>query len=877
MAKKKTGPLNLSGCADILSKGFKDLELLAGLGEELSEKERKAYAARQVAAMNTRIRKHMANNIPQTQAVEMVKKHYLENHAQWVESTKKGLLQHQIALNNALGACKFAVAGQEGKPSGVRGKVLKFSKDKNDFDRFTSGYFDSDLHFPDEPVHNSLSETAARNTATLSSAFQHDLAQISVDKKISFANVADELVNWSKQGQVQESMMQDFDDDSVSTAVGKAINKANEAQIKLMELAGGNPKSLGKKYIAQQWWDTEKMNNPSPEIWAKYETASPESLTSMERQAANRRIFAKELAPLFDWELSYADKDTDTLAKREAILADVFDTINGLHMKSEQPQHFTLGEPFIEYLENRARQLFALDGFSRAEMSKKYGRDLYQNISSDIHSTGKNSAVLQRLGPRPQAVMDEILDFWKENSTLEDWKARKKELTQIFDSYTKFDFDRAGLQYEQLAKNLKNIALVNNVGWMGVNSFPDSVPMLIYLRAMNASGKAKVVMGTFAHFFSKGTRAQNAEFIKLFDMAHSSLVDSVTEQILNRKVADGEPGAQLGKITHWLAKWGRLTMWDEALRLAINKFWSKRLYESSDTEFAKLPAEVKDIFTQYGINEREWNYIRNLDVAKINVGKDGYLVPKEYMKLSDKHISEMYDIPIGHKNLIEKARIDFSSKMNSAMMYQSNYVVPKLNAKRDRQYQFNKVEAVNTGPAAYVLFEVMSQYKQWAFNFSDVVMGRINHGRGTAMTRLGRNLEMLVGVGAAFSFLDFGRAVLLNRPDRDYDPKHPLSSILKSTATNTIMNAGVYGFLLGQLVGGWSGRGGGVKAPVVGTAHHYINGMYGVIDPGPRSTRWDKILSLFGDMANVNPLLSIFINQIFGLMYSDQRKHTMYG
>ena len=407
---------------------------------------------------------------------------------------------------------------------------------------------------------------------------------------------------------------------------------------------------------------------------------------------------------------------------------------------------------------------------------------------------------------------------------------------------------------------------------MGINSFGDVGVLLPFLRAMNSSEKAKTVMHAFSHFFFKQTRENDQPFLDLFNMASAAFNDAITEVTLNSEHSNLEVNRNLGQATHFMSKLGRLSIWDQAFKAAVAKTMSKKFLSEKHLLYKDLPTETKDIYTQFNITEAEHNYLRNVNVAEVRLGDQGYLAPREYEKLTDKQLSEMYGISPRKKVTLDQLRLGLATKFNAAMMYQSNYVVPELNARGDRLYNEFQITNAKAGPAAYVLWELLAQYKKWSFNYSVNVLGRINQGRGTKTSKIAQNLEVAVGTGAVMMMLDYLKAAVTNQPVRDYDKDHPITSSAKHLAKSTVANFGVWGMVLNASFGMLTGQQVGVKAAGMSIATKWLHDFFGVVAPGPRGNRFDNVLTLGRDVANLNVGWGAVLNQVLAQMYTKDDK-----
>jgi len=857
----------LGPCIEMFKKEITAIELLDGPDEKATPKEIDLFARKQARALKTSIEKQLKRNVPLTEATNIAQKAWLDNHGRWWRAHKEHLLLKTKALADNIKAAEVSVAeGTKPVPS-LTGKLVN-----QDFASWMSKTYDSHLNFYDRHVKGSISEIQNTNKMALESAFVQKMTKIAVELKLKYHDVLNHMIDPALEGKVNNSIMQDLQDDSASSRIGRAVKEITDQMLKMQRRVGIKIPDAGSDYIISQSWNPQKMMNPSDRLWNKYEKRPKETLNKFEYENAVRNIFANEVARHLNWETTYPDEETGTLIQRIDLTKRAFDSILGEYNNGDRPMEGRMGEGFMSYLENRSRRLHAKDGEGRAQMGATYGRTLLENLQRQFHFVAKNTALVQKLGPEPEAVHQEIKAYWKEKSTLDEWPDRENEIDEAFNSYTKFDYARGGLEKVTLAKNLKLGTSFFSLGNMGVNSFPDSAVMLSYLRAMNASDKAKTIMHAFSHFFFKKTRENDQPFLDLFNMAEASFRDAITEVTLNSEHSNYEPNRNIGKAAHFMGWLGGLSKWDQALKLAINKTWSKKLLKEKSLEYKDLPTETKDIYNQFNITEAEHNYLRNVDVAEVRLGGEGYLAPREYDKLTDKQISEMYGISPRKKVMIDQLRLGLATRFTTAMMYQSNYVVPELNARGDRMYQLHQVANAQTGATVYILWELLAQYKKWAFNFSSNVLGRINQGRGTKTSKIAQNLEIAVGTGALFSMLDYLKAAVTNQPVPDYNKDDPITSVFKHVLNSSISNFGAWGLVFNAISDLPTGQVQGIKAPGMSTVAHWGHDFFAVARPGPRGNRFDNVLTLGRDVANLNFPFGILLNQVLARMYTNDDK-----
>lgn len=819
---------NLGPCVQGFIDALKDIELTDTLGAEATEAQIKKWGQQQVHNMAREIHNATLGGEDINAAAFRVREEFKKSHYEWFKKHKSDTLRDYLSQNDLFG----------------KAKQLKYNMRS-----LTSAIFSNQFHGVLENTKGAIPTIAKEFSDRIWGKFQEDFAAAATKLKMQYSELSEYLTQESKQAQVFDAYRAKSEANTPEANVARILRSFNDDILKLLRSHGVIIKDLEEFFFTSQRHNIEKMQNPGAELWGEMLGKPKEGMTEAERYQATKKIYAKSTEPLVDWDRSFLDDKKDTIDERYKILERTYDNIIADKAELGRPKYATV-ESFASYVKGLKRQMHFKDGESWAKYNQNMGiDDLAVHLKKVSNNAGSNAAVFSVFGPRPQRVFNALLQELRDK--LPKTTKTNKELQDFqdwFKYYTENTSTVPDMTTSRILNFLKAIPNVLMLGTLGLKSLPDAWTMYSHMKSENFANAGQETLQALGQFFNKTARAQNEDLIKMFGMAHQSFASAMGEVSAATTVNFGPRGQWLAKTLHYLESKGKIGIWDEIMTLAVTASWSKRLRSLADTGYGELPVEVKNLFTQFNISPKEWEGVRNYKKAHQDMHGESYYAPWEIMKMPLEELGKIYNLPATSKITLQRARNNLVVKLNSAMKYQANYVVPRENAPMGLAYARHREAAYRSGSVFYIMWELAAQYKNWAFNFSSLALGRIKDGNGTLMTKIGRGAHLLVGLGAVTTFIDYMLGIAGNQVSKFYDPDKPVLSIGEELAKNTVRSAGAWGVGL-QLIEGFYG--GGSNLAAAGSLTRIARDIYHLGVPKRGDSYTDSVSNLLGSGAKI--------------------------
>jgi len=845
----KTIKQNLAPCVKGFLEAITDVELTDTFGEDATRDQINKWGKAQIHSMAQQIYNATIRGEDASVVAFRVREQFKKSHYEWFKKHKSNTLRSYLAQNELIG----------------KAKQLKYNMRS-----LTSAIFSNQFHGQLENTKGAIPTIAKAMSDRLWGKFNEDMQEAAKNLKIELPELTTYLIEPAKLAQVFDAYRAKLDNKSPEATVARIIRSFNDDTLKLLRSHGIIIKDLEEFFFTSQRHNIEKMQNPTPELWTEILGKNKEEMTEAERYQATKKIYAKFTEPLLDWDRSFLDDKKDTVNERLGILERTYDNIIADKAELGRPKYAT-AETFASYVQGLKRQIHFKDGESWAKYNEHMGIDnLGNHLKRVATNAGENAAVFSVFGPKPQRVFNALLKelqanlpkTTKTNKDLQDFK-------DWFKYFTENTSTVPDMTTSRVLNILKAIPNLQILGTLGLKSLPDSWTMYSYLKSENFANAGRDTLEALGQFFNSSARAKNEDLLKMFGMAHESFVSALGEVSASTSTNFGARGQWVAKTLAYVESKGKIGIWDEIMTLAVTSSWSKRLRSLAETPHDQLPAEVKNLFTQFNITPAEWEGVRNYKAAHQDMHGQSYYAPWEIMKMPLAELGKIYKLPATSKITLERARNSLVLKLNSAMKYQANYVVPRENAPMGLAYARHREAAYRSGSAYYIMWELMAQYKNWAFNFSSLALGRIKDGNGTLMTKFARGAHLLVGLGAVTTFIDYMMGVAGNQVSRFYDPNKPVLSIGEELAKNTIRSAGAFGVLL-QLVDGFYG--GGSNLAAAGSITRLARNVYHLGVPKRGDSYSDSLSNLLGNGAAVTMPTYMAYNWFIAPLLNDHNR-----
>jgi hypothetical protein len=508
--------------------------------------------------------------------------------------------------------------------------------------------------------------------------------------------------------------------------VGRVFHDYNE----LMRLEANKAGAWIKKlpgYVARRSHDPVKI-------------AKAGGLTIPTGDKRHMQAWKQFTAERLDWEKSFPDLLPE---EYDGVLETLYDRfVNGYHLKLEKQ-----GEPGLKGPQNIGKKLShdRVLHFKTPEAEFEYhqkfaaGETLFDNITQGAMRMGRDTAMMQRLGPNAESNLDRVLDDLKEH--LE--KSKSAHLIPKLNSAITY-------QKKNVLPLLTGDTMGDNIGWVAFNQGLRSMQMLRDLGGailsapsdwvFYASTKRYIGERSAGSFF--GAMAEGIKFTlggvgkkitpeqAQFASSLGIMVDSVLSGV-------ARAGADLdvpGRFSSWVEKMFKiqgLTGWQDRMRLGAAMATSHDHASYVGRSFEELPQGTQAFFRQFAVTADDWNLIRKGALEEDIEGRT-YLTPESLNALSPEVIDSHPAMANLGKDVSESVRNTAREKLVKELKSRYRAMFTEVGAlatsepqKGDRAFM---MRGTKPGTLEGELFRHAWAYKSFTVSVMRKHLGREFHG-----------------------------------------------------------------------------------------------------------------------------------------------------
>jgi hypothetical protein len=368
-----------------------------------------------------------------------------------------------------------------------------------------------------------------------------------------------------------------------------------------------------------------------------------------------------------------------TLAQKEVLFRDMYNRIQeGVYGTASDRSRLT-----SDLMRKMAvsRELVANSWEHAYNYNEQFGDG---NIMTTLHkfiSRGaEDVAQLQKFGPNKREFLDKLVGTLKRVSDEEGLKRFDAKQSSINNSYrvaTGVANAPAMGSSARAARAALTMSYLSHAGGALLSSLSDIAISAGLLRGLNGAtviGNFAQLAGKYVHFM-----ASSAEREKTMETS------GVFSHTMHRELMNMAGGAEQnpGAIYRAAQLFGKMTLIERhmnAVKAAIGEAMSNHLGQLAQVEHAGLTGQTKNFLMRYGINESEWNAIREVGHTRdTNVpGSEGWKYPvidaERIESLPDatidKYLAQSGRLPEGATptaNIRERARYELSTKYGTML------------------------------------------------------------------------------------------------------------------------------------------------------------------------------------------------------------------
>lgn len=539
------------------------------------------------------------------------------------------------------------------------------------------------------------------------------------------------------------------------------------------DIKGLMPEAVEIAKTVRKWQEVSRADANREGAWISkergYITRQSHDLHKIRK--AGYEAWRDAIAPRLD--LTRMDIPGDDL---DAFLRATYEGLaSGVHLKAEtRPKLAGFKGP--ANLAKRASQERVLH-FKSADDWLAYNKDfgtgsLRESVVQGLRSSARNVGLMRILGTNPENMLDvvgrsaqeRIKDPEQLRKFSDDLKGAVRNRLRQVDGTVNIPGNATAAR---VSANLRAWESMAKLGGAVISSVTD-IP--VYASEVRYQGRGMLsgmfeALGAIGQGRAKGERAQVLSSLGVF-------FDSIVGEITRRGSLDDTFSAGVARGMQQFFKFNLLNWWTESLRgsaaLSLSHFMAKESVKSFD----KLAPEMQRMLKLYGIEEPQWNIIRN-GKRKLADGRE-YLTPDG----------------IEDEKLAESLRAFYVDRAETAVI------------EPDAETMAMMRQGTQSGTLYGELLRFITQFKSFGIAFTQRVLGREAYGYGAdslgEALRNGQSMRGIANVILMTTLFGYG-AMATKDLIKGKTPRDPRNAKTWLAAAIQGGGFGIYGdFLLGQ-------------------------------------------------------------------------------
>lgn len=425
---------------------------------------------------------------------------------------------------------------------------------------------------------------------------------------------------------------------------------------------------------------------------------------------ASYKAWSEFVKPLVDFERTFQGADPDM------ILRNIHEALySGIHGPARDEAD-VMGNTVIGSLANKvsqARVLHFKDADSALKYNQAFGiKNFKEQILHDLHVRTRSVALMENLGPSPDATLKQVIrelqdeartadDAAKQVDSLNDWR-----IQAAFNEISGRNEMSANPTLSNVIGTGKVIAQMAKMGSVVLSSFSDRAFLQAEM-AHQGMSHLQVLGAQLTSLLPKS--AEQKQMLRLMGVAMDGLMGNALSRYSNHSTTSGW-AHELQK--HFFNLNG-LNMWTDASKGAAAQLMAAHLGEHSHLPMGELPGELRNVLSLYDITPSRWDAIR---VHSVDYNNAKLILP------------DQIKIPSGIEPLAYQGRKIggtpnenlswFSPEKETAAQFGKVFSGPQPELKALSQTQFNKlVKEIKVTPEEYLAFnhQAIKEGKKYTF------------------------------------------------------------------------------------------------------------------------------------------------------------------
>ncbi|MGV2099059.1 hypothetical protein [Rhizobium sp. 21-4511-3d] len=595
----------------------------------------------------------------------------------------------------------------------------------------------------------------------------------------------------------------------------------------------------------------------------------------LKMMSAGKEAWVDTIAPLLDVERTFPDAASANEI-RDA-LNDVYDTlITGVSNKvsaREKGQRVnpanlakSLGKSRVLHFRNAESALAYRDAFG-------YGNSIY-GVMAHQRRAAQMAAQMETFGPNPENMFNSLVEAERRRIRNDESISPEQKIKDIgklnadagplrsaFEVMSGAISRPGNIKVAKIAGDIRAVQSMAKLGGAVLTAMPTDVVGAAQAAMFRGGGFWNGMVEQIGGIFKGRPKEEQAELAFMLGEGFDSLIG----EVMSRGMAADGPVGKLSRMQETFFKWNGLNWWTDVGRSVVGRSVAAEMGMRAEKAFADLPANYRHVLGLHGIDEAQWNVVRQ---ASREIDGKRYVTPDAVRELSDEAVSGM--IGKGIKSA-DDARREMEMTLLRFVADETNYAIVETDAASRR------VSTWGTRPGTFAgeVARFVMQFKGFPIAFSQRILGRaLFGGRGASKwERVMNNTPHLGALIAGLTVAGYMAMTMKDAAKGYWPPRDPLDPKVMTAALTQGGALGIYGdFLFGEANRFGSGALETFSGPFIGTISDIVNvplKARTAIEQGERPKMAGDLLNLalnntpFINLAYTRPALDVlFINAL---------------
>tara|TARA_R100001440_G_scaffold64105_1_gene84468 strand:- start:245 stop:2890 length:2646 start_codon:yes stop_codon:yes gene_type:complete len=372
---------------------------------------------------------------------------------------------------------------------------------------------------------------------------------------------------------------------------------------------------------------------------------------------------------------------------------------------------------------SQSRIIHFKDGAAAHAYFKTYSRmSLSDAVMNAISHDAQSIGLMEKFGTNPKAMFDRVLndlkDVNKANANRIDQIVKKE--GRLKNQFKELDgTTRArgagrpvifGADFAGIAAGWRMLQNMSKLGMATITSFSDIASKASFINTRTDRG----IFTSYARAFSDIFRNYSSQDQKRLAFLLNVGVDGYNGDVFARFGANDSGPGMMAKAHNIFFRLNGMNYWNNAQKVGLAKMLAADLATYADQSFASLPNATLFNLQRYGINETEWNLMRQMDLEAVDGNK--YMTSSGVDALPDSAISQAALAKANQTRkrklkqptqaMIDKYRDDLATKIATYLTDSADTAIPTPGAKERAFMNFGQERGTVLGEAIRAIMQL---------------------------------------------------------------------------------------------------------------------------------------------------------------------------